>query len=445
MQPAEELTLGEQGWAVTRDAGPASGAAGGFWPGFAARYYGRESVDADSPEADLAVSAAELFQLLVRATASRGRRAKDPQIRFHIGQRQVIADIADYLPVPQDASLDGYMARLEKQLDGEPYLLVVEHAQVASRPIWKKAARFLAGLYEATGALPGNVDLEVFVGRYPHTIPGIHRELSGVFVSMVQGANDILVWPPETTGLPLGTARYQRAIETARRLRCEPGRLVYWPAMHWHVGECPAQATAGVHIAVLAEQPTIQDLLAGAAGHGPLDADVAPAISPGWSGHGSHELGLPSTFESAVQSVVTAYGDATVVRDKLIAEWLRRRTALGFTAVPPGRNVVLTSDHVVTRDSVHPIVLASRDTGTAWLAADGRVGYARSAPSLIRLIDWLNSGEPISVRAAVDLAAAPPERDVLTRVLALLANWRALEISGLVQQASDGRPPPHLP
>ena len=175
----------------------------------------------------------------------------------------MIADTDEYLPRPDDASLDGYMARMEKELNGEPYLLAVERAHVASRQIWKTAARFLASLYEATGALPGGVDVEVFVGCYPNTIPGIHRERSGVFVSMVQGSKDILVWPPDAPGLPLGTARYQQATETARRLRCQPGRLVYWPAMHWHVGESPAQSTAGLHIAVLAEPPTIQDLLAG--------------------------------------------------------------------------------------------------------------------------------------------------------------------------------------
>jgi len=442
VQPTDEVTLGEEGWDSTRVA-DGNGIAGGFWPDFAARYYEREPLEADSPGGDLAVSAGELFELLIRAAARRGGRPKDPQIRFHVGQRQVIADIADYLPVPEDGSLDGYMARLEKELDGEPYLLVVEHAQVASRPIWKKSARFLASLYEATGALPGGVDIEVFVGRYPNTIPGIHRERSGVFVSMVHGSKDILVWPPDVTGLPLGTARYQRAIATARRLRCEPGRLVYWPAMHWHVGECPAQSTAGMHVAVLAEPPTIADLLAGATDD--LDAEVAPGINPGWSECGPDELGLPSTFESAVQSVIAAYGDPAVVRDKLTAGWLRRRTGLGFTALPPGRNVMLSADDLVARGSVHPIVLASRDSATSWLAADGRVGYARSGPSLIRLVDRLNSGETMSVRAAVELAADPLERDVLTKVLALLANWRAVDVSGEVQQASDGRPPAGLP
>jgi 50S ribosomal protein L16 3-hydroxylase len=428
VRPTDEVALSDQRWSPTRVHDPASGTPGEFWPSFAARYYAREPCEADKPAACLAVSTAELFELLISAVASRGRRPQDPELRLHIGQRQVIADIDEYLPNLGDASLDGYMARMEKELDGEPYLLVVERAQVASRQIWKTTASFLASLYEATGALPGSVDVEVFVGRYPNTIPGIHRERSGVFVSMVQGSKDMLVWPPDATGLPVGTARYQQSTGTARRLRCQPGRLVYWPAMHWHVGESPARSSAGLHIAVLAEPPTIQDLLARASDD--LDDEVAPSISPGWSGFGSHDLGLPPTFEATVQSVVSAYGDSAVVRDKLVAAWLRRRSGLGFTALPPTRNVVLRADQTVTRDGVHPIVLASRDSATSWLAADGRVGYARSSPGLIGLVDWLNSGATISVRAAVDLAADPLERDVLTRVLALLANWRSIEIGG---------------
>jgi 50S ribosomal protein L16 3-hydroxylase len=431
VQPTDEAALGDHGSAPPFAADLGTGTPRDFWPSFAARYYAREPCEADDPAAYLAVSSAALFQLLISAVANRGRRPQDAQLRLHIGQRQVIADVDEHLPNPADASLDGYMARMDKELNGEPYLLVVEHAQVASRQIWKTAARFLASLYEATGALPGGVDVEVFVGRYPNTIPGIHRERSGVFVSMVQGSKDILVWPPDTTGLPLGTARYQQSTGTARRLRCQPGRLVYWPAMHWHVGESPEESTAGLHIAVLAEPPTTQDLLAGA--RSDLDAEIAPGISPGWSGSGSHELGLPSTFESTVQSVISAYGDSAVVRDKLTAAWLRRRTGLGFTALPPGRHVVLRADQAVTRDGVHPIVLASRDADTSWLAADGRVGYARSGSSLTRLIDYLNRGDTISVRAAVDLGADPVERDVLTKVLNLLAGWRAVEISGEAQ------------
>jgi 50S ribosomal protein L16 3-hydroxylase len=397
--------------------------ADGFWPEFAARYYGREPFETGDPPADLAVSSEDLFRLLLRAVRDRGTGPSAPQLRFHVGQRQVIADLASYLPVAADGSIDGYLARLEHELGGEPYLLVVEHGHVSSRKIWKQAASFLAGLYGATGAVPGSVDVEVFVGRYPHTIPGIHRERSGVFVSMVQGAKDILVWPPEATGLPLGSGRYHQAIAGARRLRCAPGRLVYWPAMHWHVGESPAQGTAGLHIAVLDDAPTVRDLLADTS---ELDAEVAARISPGWSAAAPDDLGLPAGFDAAVQSVVAAYGDQNAVRDRLVAGWLRRRTALGFPAVPPPRKIVLRTDHMLTRDGVHPIVVARRDTATSWVAADGRVGYARSVPGLVPLVETLNSGQPVSVAAALDLAAGPLDRDVLMKVLTLLASWQAL-------------------
>ena len=274
------------------------------------------------------------------------------------------------------------------------------------------------------------------MGRYPHTIPGIHRERSGVFVSMVQGTKDILVWPPDATGLPLGSALYQDAVGCARRLRCEPGRLVYWPAMHWHVGESPARASVGLHIAVLDEPPTVRDLLGSTS---ELDATIGPGASRGWSAAEPSDLALPPGLDAALHSVVTVYSDPRLLRDRLIAGWLRRRTALGFSTVPPSRKVSLREDDVLVRDGVHPIVLASRDSATSWLAADGRVGYARSVPSLAKLVDWLNSGEPVSVAAGLGLAALPLDRKVLMQVLTLLTSWRALAIGGTAQRAPGSR------
>jgi 50S ribosomal protein L16 3-hydroxylase len=390
-----------------------------FWAEFAARYYRREPVETDAPRQDFAVSKEDLFRLLVRACGDRATGPNPQHVRFHVGQRQVIADLADYLPTTADGTLDGYLARLEHQLGGEPYLLVVEHGHVPSRIVWKQAAGFLAGLYEATGVLPGSVDVEVFVGRYPHTMPGIHQERSGVFVSMVEGTKDILAWPPATSGLPLGSARYEHVTGSARRLRCAPGRLVYWPAMHWHVGESPARPSAGLHIAVLDDALSTTDLLAGPGEPG-IDVS-APGTS--WSPVALDDM---TELDAAVDSVVAAYGDRDVVRERLVAGWLRRRTALGFPAVPPPRRVTLRPGDMLTRDGVHPIVLASRDATTSWLAADGRVGYARSSPSLAALVDGLNSGQPIALAAALELAATAADRDVLLRVLTLLASWRAL-------------------
>jgi 50S ribosomal protein L16 3-hydroxylase len=399
--------------------------AGEFWREFAATHYTRQPFETDEPPALFTISSADLFRLLVSATAQRGSGPNGPRIRFYVGQRQVIADLADYLPSAADGSVDGYVARLERELGGEPYLLVIEHAQVSSRKVWKQLASFLAGLYGATGALPGRVDAEVFVGRYPHTIPGIHRELSGVFVSMIQGQKDILVWPPDAVGLPVGSGRYRDAATASRRLRCAPGRLVYWPAMHWHVGESASAGTAGLHIAVLEEPLTVRDLLTRTT---ELDAEVGARVPTGWLG-GPHELALPPELEPAVDSVVAAYADRDAVRDRLVAGWLRRRTALGFSAVPPTRKIVLRPVQTLTRDGVGQIVVAPKDEGFSWIAADGRVGYARSVPALVPLIDRLNSGRPIMVAEALDLAAESRDRQVLLRVLTLLASWRALATS----------------
>lgn len=393
-----------------------------------ARNYRREPFETDGSSLGLSVSPDELFKLLLRSSAARSTRPKDPQVRFHISQRQVIADLDDYLPTPADGSLDRYLARLDDQLEGQPYLLTVERMEAASRWIWKKAASFLARLYEATGVFPGNVEIEAFVGRYPNTAPGIHREWSGVFVSMVQGTKDMLVWPPDADGLPTGTARYESAKPSALRLRCEPGRLAYWPARYWHVGECPAETTAGIHIAVLERPLRLDELLNDSLPN--VEADRGDEGLLPWPIPDTSELQLPERYNRAAQSLLDAYGDPAAVRNVLMANWLRRLTALGFTASPPRyHKFSLSESDVVVRDGVHPIMLVRRDATTSWCAADGRLAQVRTAPALTSLVAWINSGEPVSVAEAVRLAETSADRELLSQALGLLAAWRSVTVT----------------
>jgi 50S ribosomal protein L16 3-hydroxylase len=408
--------------------GTPESATGRFWSQFAARHYRRESVAIDDPPSAVVVNPEEMFALLLRSCAYRGEGPKDPLVKFYVDQRQVVADLDDYLPAQADGSLDGYLQRLERQLGGLPYLLTVQRMHAASRWLWKQAAEFLAGLYEACGSLPYGAEVEAFVGRYPNTVSGIHRERSGVFVFMVQGSKDFLVWPPQTQDLPCWTARYEHARPAALRLTCEPGRLVYWPAMHWHVGESPAAPSAGLHVAVLEESPGLTALVSAAAG------DIEAAVGVGepytWPASPS-ELGVPPQYEGIAQALINSCGEASTVRDRLTAEWLRRRTGLGFAAPPPRyAEPSLQPDQAVVRDSVYPIVLVARDAVTSWCAADGRVGYARSAPALSQLIDVLNTGSPVSVRAALALATSEIDRELLDQTMRMLAGWRALKLTG---------------
>jgi 50S ribosomal protein L16 3-hydroxylase len=245
---------------------------------------------------------------------------------------------------------------------------------------------------------------------------------------MVQGSKDFLIWPPQTEELPCRTARYEPARASASRLTCKPGRLVYWPASHWHVGESPATASVALHVAVLEESPGLTALLSAAVGD--LEATAGLARHSAWPAAPS-ELGFPPQYEGVVQALISSCGDADRVRDRLTADWLRRRTGLGFAAPPPRyAEPSLRPDQTVTRDSVYPIVLAERDAATSWCAADGRVGYVRSAPALTQLIDTLNSGSAISVRAALALAVSDVDRELLDQTMCMLAGWRALKLTG---------------
>jgi hypothetical protein len=418
-----------------------------FWAEFAARNYRREPFEADDPPAGFAVGPAEMHKLLVRACAERGAGPGDPDVRFFIGQREVRHDLDDHLPTAADGGLAGYLERLEGQFGDQPYLLTIRRVHAASRWVWKQAARFLVPLYDATGVLPGDVEVVAFAGRYPFTSAGIHRERSGVFVWMIEGSKDILVWPPQAQArLPLASARYRDAVASARRLRCAPGRLVYWPSFYWHVGESPAAPSVGLHLCLVEPPPEPGNLLAAAfaeASHvpGPADPGIAGAGSGrdkglGWQASAPRELGLSAAHQAAVAELIRVGRDPAIVSDKLTADWLRRRTGLGFTVPPPRfATAPLAGTSVVARDSVLPIVLAPRDAVTSWCAADGRAARLRTAAALAELIRRLNTGRPLPVHDALSLASTPVEHDLLTQTLAMLAGWRALTVT----------PPPPTP
>ena len=419
------------------DAAPprAPGAVRFSWPDLAGRYYRQRPCEFADPPDVLRFEPDELFRLLVGACAGRGTGPRQPQVRFHVGAAQVLADVGDFLPVEADQSLDGYLARLEAQLGGAPYLLVVQRAQAASRPLWRRAAGFLARLEDETGRMaPGNADVELFAGRYPATAPGIHRERSGVFVSAVTGAKDMLVWPPAATDLPLGTLRYQAARASATRLRCAPGRLAYWPALHWHVAECPAAPAAAVHIAAVEEPLRLADVIARTMADVP---DELPADLGRLAGDQAGDLAgaggvvaLPGSYEAALSVLAAHLGDTARVRDQLTADWLRRRTGLGFTAPPPRyRELAVAAGDVVVRDSVRPIVLARRDATTSWCAADGRVAEVRSAAVLADLVGQLNSGQQVPVPELTKLAGSAADERLVRRTLSLLAAWRAIRVA----------------
>jgi len=396
-----------------------------FWTRFAAGRYRRQPYDTARFPQGLQVQAADLFAALLQACATRGMGATDPQVRFYVSQHEVLQDLDDYLPVPADGSVERYLARMDAELCGAPYLLTVQRLHAACRALWKSAAGFLAGLCDATATLPGDAEVEAFVGRYPHTPTGIHQERSGVFVAAVHGRKDVLVWPPHSTELPQRSSRYGQASTRATRLRCEPGRLVYWPAMHWHVAESPV-ASAAVHLAILEQPPGPRELLAAAGGSlaeasgGGIDL---PACA--WD-----EPNLPPQYEAAARALAEGFGDGGVVRDRLTADWLRRRTGCGFSAPPPRRGATaMTADQIVMRDSMLPIVVAERDATTSWCAADGRVARVGSSAALAAAIEKLNSGAPIAVDSLVRLAATATERKLVHGTLELLADWQALAVS----------------
>ena len=117
--------------------------------------------------------------------------------------------------------------------------------------LWLKFRPLMNTLANRVG-LPGNrVDLDLFMGKYPASPSGIHKD-SASLCFITEGRKRILVWPYETfTDLPgvraddpysqtsyfLGDrATLDDWRESAIVLEGGPGDVLYWPSHYWHIG-----------------------------------------------------------------------------------------------------------------------------------------------------------------------------------------------------------------
>lgn len=89
--------------------------------------------------------------------------------------------------------------------------------------------------------IPRRWELDAFVGNYPATPFGIHRDNAGVFSFCLVGQRTVMLWPEDyfEPGHPDLTRPDPRIIarhaEAATRIRLEPGLGAYWPPGNWHV------------------------------------------------------------------------------------------------------------------------------------------------------------------------------------------------------------------
>jgi 50S ribosomal protein L16 3-hydroxylase len=121
------------------------------WDTFVDRFWDRKPVLYKGTDGVL-FAEAEVFE-----TAVLGSRPPHPLAPYRGicssscggGRQQTRPD--DHLPELSDRSFDGYERRMADRLHGQRYALVVHRFHAFSHPLWTRAQRFYAGLWERVG------------------------------------------------------------------------------------------------------------------------------------------------------------------------------------------------------------------------------------------------------------------------------------------------------
>jgi 50S ribosomal protein L16 3-hydroxylase len=209
-----------------------------FWARFAKQHLEKRPLNLKRPFVAPITTAAELFRAMVAARAKLGQNEKR-HLRFFVDDEIRRSHIRQNLPRGTDANFDGYCKRISRSLNGARFgLVVVEYPSFDAR-IQKRVRQFLRPLQEliSSGVKPKTL---LFMGNYERTPVGIHRDLHGTFVFVIEGRKRFRAWPGSffpDAGKITGRLRYRQFLAGSITLEGTAGDLIYWPSSYWHIGE----------------------------------------------------------------------------------------------------------------------------------------------------------------------------------------------------------------
>ncbi|MFF2602706.1 JmjC domain-containing protein [Streptomyces californicus] len=380
-----------------------------FWDRRPVLYKGVDTVPFAEPE---------VFRAAVLGSRPPHPLAVPGNLQFLVRRRQQTRPY-DYLPEPSDGSFDGYERRMADRLDGQRYALVVHRFHSFSHPLWDRARRFYAGLWERVGQPTHSVGSTMFHGSYEHSPVGVHQDRFATFMFCVRGAKRMRFWAQRPWSDPVHTVLdYQPYLASSFVAEVEPGDLLYWPSRYYHVGESAGDTPAtSVNVGVPRREHRpyyeIKDLF-----RGTRPASSAPLFTPDADADGRLAAELPTALADAVDAFSAELAQDRF-DDRATGLALRVRTAGGFWPTePPATPRTLDDDTPVRRSA--PLLPAPGDGPRAW-AAGGHTTSGRAGAEAHAVLRRLAAGEPVRVGELPESGRAE-----VRRLLEELESFRAV-------------------
>ncbi|MGD6749330.1 AraC family ligand binding domain-containing protein [Streptomyces sp. BH105] len=337
----------------------------------------------------------EVFEGAVAAAHHTTSSESGDRVQLAVGPRR-LTEPGDLLPRAEDGSFAAYDRRLERQLGGTPFALVVRELHAGHHPLWARERAFLTALWAEVGQPLAPIGTTLCHGTSgaPHPTPSHHP--AATFLYVLRGRQRIRIAGPEN----------QHWSATAA-----PGDLLYWPADHEHTVHPPRSPATIVHISV-PRTPS---------------RDLTPAFSHGSWGEvdtlvpdGERADDLPGTLPPPLAAALDHLRQETrpaPLHRRLAHEVLRHATDGGLRPVPPPTRPGYFTDDDTVRATDRVVWMSA--AGHRLVAACGHVTRTGlTTRELSALIGRLNGGEPLPVGELT-----PPAR----RLLARLSAFRAVE------------------
>ncbi|MFG3407055.1 JmjC domain-containing protein [Streptomyces sp. NPDC048142] len=380
-----------------------------FWDRAPVLYKGVDTVPFDEPE---------VFGAAVLGSRPPHPLAVPGNLQFLVRRRQQTRP-HDYLPELHDGSFDGYERRMAGRLDGQRYALVVHRFHSFSHPLWDRAQRFYAGLWERVGQPTHAAGSTMFHGSYEHSPVGVHQDRFATFMFCVRGAKRMRFWAERPWSDPVHTVLdYQPYLSSSFVAEVEPGDLLYWPSRYYHVGESAGDAPAtSVNVGIPRREHRpyyeIKDLF-----RGTRPAASAPLFTPD-AGPGGRLAGeLPTALADAVDAFAEHLDeDRFAARATALA--LRVRTAGGFWPTEPPAEPRPLDDDTLVRGCA-PLLPAPGDGPRDW-AANGHVTSGATTAEALAVLRRLDAGEAVRVGELPEARRAD-----VRRLLQELESFRAV-------------------
>jgi hypothetical protein len=408
------------------------------WEELLENSWGRAPRVLRQPLAAPLLSGEEAFEAVQRACAAWGAGDRRATVNFSADDFLFSgSDPANYLPLERDATADEYRARIERQLNGRKFAVVINSLQAHDERLWVRMREFLRPLSERIPAYSTNVCL--FLGNYDRTPYGVHRDPGSIFQFVAGGRKRMRVWPAESFTDRDGPVRRVPGAgpDEGTVLEGGPGDVLFWPSSHWHVGEGLDSFSIALSLGVTPVRPSVD---AWTMLMRRVEEMVAETINGDWAQcglaglHGSADA-LPKIARLAESALRKAAADPELLQD-LRKSWLNHATGLGCHLIPPplpARD--LADDETVRGDAGFPIAWMPLPDHEMLCSAGGHSVTVPADPRIQALIQCLNGGRSATIGSLVQEFAGVSELDGVRFVaspdgirtlLARLVSFRAL-------------------